>query len=236
MTRRKPGGGLAVLALALLPVAALPLLAGAQPVPADQPGRPSGGLRDRYGKPQQGAKIEEAVRKFNSDDAETRIEGVKALGSIEGERKATDYLLQAANDPDMRIRIKAIDVLGNAHTKDATPLLVQQLFLRDTDAATKQHILASLGKIGDVRATSPILDFLNRDVDPAVRGSAIFALGDIADRAAVAPLEAFARDGHDPTLRRLAEQAVQKIQQRPAPTMVPPALAVDRRGPEGARP
>src|SRR4029077_16602643 len=142
--------------------------------------------------------------------------------------KATEYLVGAANDPDMRIRIKAIDTLGQMKAKEATPLLIQQLFMRDTDLGTKRRILACLGKIGDTRATGPILDFLARDVDPAARGNAIFALGDIADPSAVAPLQAIANDG-DPVLRGIAADALRKIHDRPAPAVVPPALARDRR-------
>ena len=44
------------------------------------------------------------------------------------------------------------------------------------------------------------------------------------------PLEAIAHDG-DPMLRGLATEAIRKIRERPAPPVVPPALAVDRRGP-----
>ena len=131
----------------------------------------------------------------------------------------------------MRIRVKAIDTLGQIRAKEATPLLVQQLFMRDIDLGTKRRILACLGKIGDPRATEPIVDFLARDIDPAVRGNAIFALGDIGDRAALPPLENLARDGHDEVLRRVAEEAIRKIRDRPSPPIVPPALAVDHRGP-----
>jgi len=134
----------------------------------------------------------------------------------------------------MRVRIKAIDTLGHIKAKDATPLLVQQLFMRDTDLGTKQRILASLGRIGDTRATGPIMDFLSRDVDPAVRGNAIFALGDIGDPAALPSLEVLARDAQDPLLRSLAAEAARKIRARPAPAVVPRALAVDRRDQGGA--
>jgi len=209
-------------------VVALPVLVCAQ-VPLDQDQPPSGRLRDRYQKPQSTAKLSDSVRKLQSDDPEERLQGVKSLGEI-NEPKAIEYLVAAANDPDMRIRIKAIDTLGQIKAKDATPLLIQQLFMRDTDLGTKQRILACLGKIGDTAATGPIMDFLARDVDPGLRGNAIFALGDIGDPTAVPALEAIVRDG-DPTLRGLAADSVRKIRARPAPAVVPPALAVDRRGP-----
>jgi HEAT repeat protein len=220
-------GGRTLLALAVI---AIPTLGLAQ-IPLDSQGRR--GLRDRYNQPQTSQKLDDTIRKFNGDDPEARLEAVRALGEI-NEPKAIEYLLQAANDPDMRIRIKAIDTLGNAHAKDATGLLIQQLFLRSTDLPTKQRVLAALGKIGDSRATNPILDILSRDIDPAVRGNAIFALGEIGDRAALPVLESLGKDGPDDVLRRLAVEAARKIRARPAPAVVPPALAVDRRTPEGA--
>src|SRR5579875_3201382 len=197
--------------LALLTAAALPALAHAQvPLSQENPSR----LRNSYNRPQASQKLDEAARKVNSDDPDQRLEGVKDLGELEGETRAVEYLMQAVNDPDQRVRIKAIDTLGNVKAKDATPFLVQQLFLRDTDVTTRQHILAALGKIGDKRATASLLDIVARANDPA-RGNAIFAL---------------AGSGAEEPLRRLAEEAIRKIEQRPAPTVVPPALAVDRRG------
>jgi HEAT repeat protein len=213
-----------------LATALVPAWAGAQ-VPLDQePARPR--LRDRYRGPQNAQKLSDYLRKLKGDDPEERLEAIRGLGEI-NEPKAIEQLVAAANDPDMRIRIKAIDTLGQVKAKDATPLLIQQLFMRDTDLGTKRRILACLGKIGDTRATGPIVDFLARDVDPAARGNAIFALGDIADPTALAPLEAIVRDGQDPALRGLAADAIRKIRERPAPAVVVPALA-EQRGPGAA--
>ena len=213
----------------------LPALAFAQDsiVPFGQEDGPRAHLRDRYRKPESSQKLSDSMRKLKSEDVEERLEAIRTLGQID-DPKATEALVGVASDLDMRVRIKAIDTLGLVKAKDATPLLVQQLFMRDTDLGTKQRILASLGKIGDRRATGPIMDFLSRDIDPAVRGNAIFALGDIGDPAALPSLEGLAKDGEDPLLRSLAAEAARKIRARPAPAVVPPALAVDRRGPGGA--
>jgi HEAT repeat protein len=210
---------------ALLLGVLLPALAVAQtPLDGDAPRTR---LRDRYRTPQNSQKLTDNVRKLQSEDANERLEAIRGLGEI-GEPKAIEYLVAAANDPDMRIRIKAIDTLGQIKAKEATSLLIQQLFMRDTDLGTKQRILASLGKIGDTHATGPIVDFLARDVDPTVRGNAIFALGDIGDPAAIPALEALTKDGQDPVLRTLASDAIRKIRARPAPAVVPPALAERR--------
>ena len=150
------------------------------------------------GKAQSKVKLDEALRNFNAEDLPTRLEGVEQLGHSDDEAKAVGYLLQAANDPEMAIRLKAIDVLGTMRAKDAVGSLVQQLFMRGTETTTKQHILVALGKIGDSRATKPILDFLARDGDRGLRGNAIFALGDIGDQDAVEPLTPHRRQRHRP--------------------------------------
>jgi hypothetical protein len=190
----------------------------------------NGSLRDRYEKPRQQQKLDDAIRKFGEEDVQTRLEGVEGLGENAEDPKAIEYLLRGAADADLSVRVKAIDIVGNARLKQAVPLLVQQLFMRDTTLATKQHILASLGKIGDPSATKPILDFLARDVEPSVRGSAVYALGDIGDRAALPSLEKLAKNTTDENFRGLTQSAIRKIEQKPAPAVVPPALA-DRRAP-----
>jgi HEAT repeat protein len=211
----------------------LPVIATAQiPFDGSTGDGPRTRLRDRYRTPQNNQKLDDNVRKLRSDEPEKRLEGLKGLGEM-NEPRAIEYLVAAANDPDMRIRIKAIDTLGNIRATEATPLLIQQLFMRDTDLGTKRRILACLGKIGDERATGPILDFLARDGDPTAQGNAIFALGEIGDTAALTPLDTLARDGRDERLRALAQDATRKIRAKPAPAVVPPALAVDGRRPPG---
>jgi HEAT repeat protein len=214
-----------------LAVAFLPTLAAAQLIGADG----ARSLRDRYKTPQNSQKLDDSLKRLRSDDVEERMSALRTLGEL-NEPKATESLVAATNDPDKRVRIKAIDTLGLVRAKEATPLLVQQLFMRDTDLDTKRRILACLGKIGDPRATQPVLDFLARDVDPAARGVAIFALGDIGDASSVAPLQAIANDGNDERLRGLAREALRKIRERPAPAIVPPALVVDQRRGGGGGP
>jgi HEAT repeat protein len=220
--------------LGLVAALMLPVLAGAQ-VPLEQD-QPRTRLRDRYRTtPQTTQRLDDNVRKLKSDDPEERLEGVKGLGET-NDPKAVEYLLGAASDPDMRIRVKAIDVLGQIHANEATPILIQRLFMRDTDVGTKQHILASLGKIGDDRATKPIVDFMLRDMETEIRGNAVFALGEIGDKSALPALETIAKEDADPRLRNVAAEAIRKINEKPAPEVVPPALAGDRRRQQEARP
>jgi HEAT repeat protein len=167
-------------------------------------------MRERYERNTKGANIDDFVRNLNSDDPEKRLEGIKSLQETQDE-KVVEYLLQALGDPDMRIKAKAIDALGNVRATEATPVLIQHLFLRDTETYVKQRILASLGKIGDQRAAGPIIEFLRRDLDPDVRGTGIFALGEIGATESLEYLEDVEESDANATLRRLAREATRKV-------------------------
>jgi HEAT repeat protein len=167
-------------------------------------------VKQRYDKQTKGGSVDEWARDMNSDDPLERLKGVKSL-STSSDPEAVPYLVQALGDPDMRVKAKAIDACGNVRASDATPVLIQQLFLRGTDEEVKQRILAALGKIGDQRAAQPIMEFLGRDLDLATRGTALFALGDIADPGSLEFLETYERTEPHPTLKRLANEARAKV-------------------------
>ncbi|MEO8603555.1 MAG: HEAT repeat domain-containing protein [bacterium] len=167
-------------------------------------------VKQRYDKQSKGGSVDEWARDVNSDDPLERLKGVKAL-STSTDPAAVPYLVQCLGDPDMRVKAKAIDACGSVRAADATPVLIQQLFLRGTDPEVKQRILASLGKIGDQRAAKPIMEFLSRDLDHATRGTAIFALGDIGDPETIEFLETLERTEPHPTLKRLANEARAKV-------------------------
>jgi HEAT repeat protein len=168
-------------------------------------------IRNRYDKATKGATIDDYVRNLGSEDADKRLQAVKSLGASK-DSKAVEHLIGALGDPDMRVQAKSVDLLGELRATDATQVLIQHLFLRNTEPLLKQRILASLGKIGDVRAARPIMEFLQRDLDSATRGTAIYALGDIGAPESVETLQTIAVKDRDPTLRRLANEAAQKVQ------------------------
>jgi len=176
-------------------------------------------MRQRYDKTTKGgssdANIDDAVKQLKSSDANKRLAAVKSLGSSKDE-KAVTYLIEATGDPDLRVQAKAVQMLGDVRATDATPVLVQYLFLRSTRAEMKQLILASIGKIGDARATRPLMEFLQRDLDPATRGTVIFALGEIGSPEAVETLQTIAQVDTDQSVRRLASEAKSKVEQHQA--------------------
>ena len=185
-------------------------------------------LRQRYQRGRESSSdLSEPTRKIGSDNPEDRLEAVRTLATSD-DPKAVSYLLGAVSDPDMRVRIKAIDELGNRTTKEATLVLVQLLFLRETEPVLQQRALAALGKIADPRSTQPICEFLARDLDPSTRGTAIFALGEIGDESALDVLAKLAANGDDPIARRLADEAGLKIKHRVPPPIELPVLTEDR--------
>jgi len=96
---------------------------------------------------------------------------VEAYGTVDELNAVLGWALTAVGDPDVRVKAKAIDSLGDVRATEATPVLIQQLFLREADLSLKQRILASLGKIGDPRAARPIMELLQHDLDAACRAT-----------------------------------------------------------------
>jgi HEAT repeat protein len=172
-------------------------------------------MRQRYDRNTKSGNIDDSIKQMASQDPLKRLDAVKALGTSKDE-KALPYLIGAAGDADVRVQVKAIQMLGDMRSTDATPVLVQYLFLRTTSTDMKQLILASLGKIGDPRAAQPLTEFLQRDLDETTRGTAVFALGEIGSSDAVLTLDRIAQTDSDPTVRRLAREAKSKVEQHQA--------------------
>jgi HEAT repeat protein len=160
------------------------------------------------------------VRRLKNDKPETRLEAVKSLGDSK-DPKAIEHLLTATADVDIRVKVKAIDYLGNLRATDATPVLVQQLFLREVGPGIKQKVLIALGKIGDPRGAEPIMEFLKRNLDPQTKGTALFALREVGNDSVLTFLDDFARSESSPPLRRLAAAAAENIRHRLSPEFSP---------------
>ena len=189
-----------------LSLAVLTLVAGAAVAQMNRPH-----MRQHSDKSAKGTSIDDAAKQLSSDDPDKRLDAVKALG-ISKNSKATEYLIKAVGDLDVRVQAKAIQILGDVRASESTPTLLQCLIVRTTDASTEQLILASLGKIGDARAVQPVIELLQRDLDAATRGAAVFALGEIGAPEAVGVLEHIAQTDEDQAVRRVATEAESKIE------------------------
>jgi HEAT repeat protein len=143
-------------------------------------------------------------------DPRVRVEALRKLRDVQDPQ--ADYLLiRAMADPDTRVRVKAIDILGSRGNANAVPSMCQFLFLRSTEGVVKIHIAAALGRIGDSRGAQPLIQYLYEASDERSRGTAVFALGEIADHSATDVLSTAATEDPSPTVRRLAQEALQKI-------------------------
>jgi HEAT repeat protein len=159
------------------------------------------------------SEVDEYARELREDDPVRRLEAVKQLATQKDE-KAVELLIEATSDQDLRVRIKAIECLGNAKASAAIPVLVQSLYLTQTEPWLKQKVLVALGKIGDRRAAQPISDFLSRDVDVPTLGTAVYALGEIGDQSSLVRLTEIVENGEEPSLQRVARDAISKINQK----------------------
>jgi HEAT repeat protein len=120
-------------------------------------------------------------------------------------------LMQAMSDPDIRVKMKAIDILGAREANDAVPEMSQMLFLRSTEPIVKLHLVAALGRIGDTDGALPIMQYLGEDQDEKARGTAVFALGEIGSDKATPLLREVADEDHSTMVRRLAKEALEKV-------------------------
>ncbi len=143
-------------------------------------------------------------------DPRVRVEALRKLRN-NTDPQADFLLIRSMTDPDTRVRVKAIDILGGRNTVEAVPTMCQYLFLRSTEPVVKMHIAAALGRIADTRGAKPLIQYLYEASEERSRGTAVFALGEIGDRSATDVLTTAATEDPSPTVRKLAQEAIQKI-------------------------
>jgi hypothetical protein len=155
--------------------------------------------------------IKEAKRRITDADPRVRTEGIEKLRYVGDSAAANELLFRGLNDSDVRVRIKAIDVLGARGSHDAVPAMAQDLFLRETPSIEKLHLVAALGRIGDTRGSLPVIEYLDETDETASRGTAVFALGEMGDPRSNDKLIETVKTDPSPMVRKLAEEAIEKI-------------------------
>ncbi len=205
-------GGL-LLALAMPPAAAHAQFGGySQPGGA---GNMMGNMMQHGGQKGQETKspdqlMQDAKKGMADADPRVRAEALDKLRSV-NDPKAQEILIEGLTDADIRVKIRAIDILGAQQATLAVPLMTQQLFLRETQAVVKLHLVAALGRIGDSRGTLPIVGYLKEAPDDSARGTAVFALGEIGDPHATDILVQAVTNDKNPMVRKLAQESLEKI-------------------------
>jgi hypothetical protein len=154
--------------------------------------------------------MQDAKKGMADADPRVRAEALDKLRDV-NDPKAQEMLIEGLTDPDIRVKIRAIDLLGAQQATPSVPLMTQQLFLRETQAVVKLHIVAALGRIGDSRGTLPVVGYLKEASDDQSRGTAVFALGEIGDPHATDVLVQTVTNDRNPMVRKLAQESLEKI-------------------------
>jgi hypothetical protein len=154
--------------------------------------------------------MQDAKKGMADADPRVRAEALDKLRDV-NDPKAQEMLIEGLTDPDIRVKIRAIDLLGAQQATPSVPLMTQQLFLRETQAVVKLHIVAALGRIGDSRGTLPVVGYLKQASDDQSRGTAVFALGEIGDPHATDVLVQTVTNDRNPMVRKLAQESLEKI-------------------------
>src|SRR5271170_2602999 len=143
-------------------------------------------------------------------DPEVRVSELEKLRFLQ-DPEVNQILIDSLSDPDVRVKVKTIDILGAREANAAVTPMSTMLFLRSTEPIVKLHLVAALGRIGDTQGVVPVMQYLGEDQDERGRGTAVFALGEIGSDRAVPLLNAVVAQDQSPMVRRLAKEALQKV-------------------------
>jgi HEAT repeat protein len=171
-----------------------------------------------------------ALTLLNASDPLARARGARLLGECREDPERLGPPLQIAlGDPNLLVRARAAESLGQVGDPAAVTPLVKRLEDRSEDREVRTRAAEALGRLGSEEAVEPLLDVLD---DPVwhIRYHAIVALGQIGDAAALEGLEEATRYDPDPFNREEAAQALRRLgrpdEQSPASTPTDPAEAV----------
>lgn len=124
---------------------------------------------------------------YQEEDRWMRLFGIEALGRI-GDLRALEVLVDAAYDESHDVRTKAIVTLSEIDSFLATDALYSIFEDMDVDVEDQQTALFELGKRGDERAVSGLVELLQYDSQVDNRIYAALVLGDIGSIQAVESL------------------------------------------------
>lgn len=165
----------------------------------------------RSGKESDESVIRDAEKGLDDASPKVRVDALNKIRFVHSD-KAVDLLMRGLADPDARVKVKAVDILGARQITEAVPNMCQYLYLRSTEPVVKLHIAAALGRIGDARGALPVMQYMDQSGEERGRGTAVYALGEIGDPRANDLLTKTATDDPSPTVRRLAQEALEKIE------------------------
>jgi len=143
-------------------------------------------------------------------DPTVRVAELMKLRNL-GDPEVNSILITSMSDPDVRVKVKAIDILGAREANAAVSTMSRMLFLRSTEPIVKLHLVAALGRVGDAQGSLPVMQYLGEDQDERGRGTAVFALGEIGSDTAVPLLNKVIAEDQSQMVLQLAQESLQKI-------------------------
>jgi len=173
--------------------------------------------------------VKDVKQGLKDADPNVRVAELNKLRNIQ-DPDADKLLIESLSDPDIRVKMKAIDLLGARETTSAVEPISQMLFLRSTEPAVRLHAVAALGRIGDTQGALPIIQYIAEENDEQGRGTAVFALGEIGSDKATPVLIKLSDEDPSPMVRRLSKEALQKIDGE-LPTQHSEQMAKKQEGP-----
>ena len=156
-------------------------------------------------------------------DDKIRESAADILGDI-GDSTAVLPLIDALNDKDRSVQLKAIVALGKIADKRSVESLITML--KNKDEMLRSQAIEALGNIKDARAVEPLIEVL-MEKNSINCISAIEALKKIKDRRAIEPLVKFLEDQHA-NVRKTAASALSVIGWVPKDQFKNALLAVTR--------
>jgi hypothetical protein len=157
-----------------------------------------------------GQSVEEFARHLDDSDPVRRLEAVRLLAAA-GDPKASQYLIGAVDNPDVRVSAFAVDSLGKRAAKEASEILADKLFLPGTSSGLCQHILVALGTIRDPTSARRVVAFAQGQTDPELRATAIRVIGDIGNDSVRDDLQRLSETETDPRVKGLFQDAIAKM-------------------------
>jgi len=115
---------------------------------------------------------------YKSDNWKTRLEAIKAVATIKGER-AENLIIQALNDPHNAVKIEALQILSKRPIRRAR-VYIRELALSSQNDNVRWNALRTLSRYRDPRDAS-IFIFNFTDEDWLIREASIIGLLSIDD-------------------------------------------------------
>jgi HEAT repeat protein len=150
---------------------------------------------------------------LTADRPELRLAAATVLGRIGGEQ-AVSGLQKRFDDPDHRVRARAVRACGRIGARAVVPHLAEALGTDDSPQVRREAAEA-LGAIGDDRGVDALADALD-DPNSDVRRAAVVALGELGDPSPVGDVVALLDDGDEAVRQATALALIDLLANAPA--------------------